>query len=217
MKALWPSRQNVYGGIGRFFLLYAVLEVTPGFIYKMGNTYAPDIQSATLALPRAGSLRVNGVDEREYTDLATLVLEHARGPYLYCTPDCPEVYFLFGFRNPGRTLFDFFEEPAGRTSRILAESDLDWEQDLDRLSRRLRELRVDHVSIQYFGNVPLEKADLPPYSILSADVPTTHGYVAVSVRYLTLEYARDGSFAWLRGRTPLEIVGKSKYLYNFGP
>jgi len=111
----------------------------------------------------------------------------------------------------------YFNQFAGaHPERILAESDLDWGQDLYRLSRRLRELGVDRVSIKYFGTAPLEKAGLPPYSILSADVPTTHGYVAVSVRYLTLEYATNGSFAWLKGRTPQEIVGKSIYLYNFG-
>jgi hypothetical protein len=111
----------------------------------------------------------------------------------------------------------YFNQFAGaHPERILAESDLDWGQDLYRLSRRLRELRVDHVSIKYFGNAPLEKAGLPPYSILSADVPATHGYAAVSVRYLTLDYARDGSFAWLRRRTPLETIGKSIYLYDLG-
>jgi hypothetical protein len=103
-----------------FFLSYALFDVTPGFVFKMGNIYAPDIQKATLALPRVGSLRIDSVDAREYTDLARIVLEHAHGSYLYCTPDCPEVYFLFGFKNPGRTLFDFFDEPAGRTARILA-------------------------------------------------------------------------------------------------
>ena len=109
----------------------------------------------------------------------------------------------------------YFNQFAGtHPERILAESDLDWGQDLYRLSRRLRELGVDHVSIRYFGTAPLEKAGLPPYSILSADVPTTHGYAAVSVRYLTLEYAKNGSFAWLRGKTPLERIGKSIYLYN---
>ncbi len=30
-----------------------------------------------------------------------------------------KVYFLYGFRNPTRTLFDFFDEPTGRTERIL--------------------------------------------------------------------------------------------------
>ncbi len=112
----------------------------------------------------------------------------------------------------------YFNQFAGaHPERILAESDLDWGQDLYRLSDRLRELRVDHVSIKYFGRAPLEKVGLPPYSTLSADVPTTHGYAAVSVRYLTLEYAKDGSFGWLKDKTPLEIVGKSIYLYNLGP
>lgn len=111
----------------------------------------------------------------------------------------------------------YFNQFAGaHPEKILAESDLDWGQDLDRLSRRLRELRVGHVSIKYFGTAPLEKAGLPSYSALSPAIPTTHGYVAVSARYLTLEYAKNGSFAWLRGRTPLETIGKSIYLYNFG-
>lgn len=111
----------------------------------------------------------------------------------------------------------YFNQFSGsHPERILAESDLDWGQDLYRLSRRLKELRVDHVSIRYFGTAPLEKAGLPPYSTLSADVPTTHGYVAVSVRYLTLEYAKNGSFAWLKDSKPLEIIGKSIYLYNLG-
>lgn len=100
--------------------------------------------------------------------------------------------------------------------RILAESDLDWGQDLYRLSRRLKELQVDHVSLKYFGTAPLQKADLPPYSVLSDSASPTRGYVAVSVRYLTLEYAKNGSFAWLKPIPPREIIGKSIYLYNFG-
>ncbi len=111
----------------------------------------------------------------------------------------------------------YFNQLAGsHPEKILVESDLDWGQDLYRLSRRLKELRVDHVSIKYFGTAPLGKADLPPYSMLLADVPTTHGYVAVSVRYLTLEYAKDGSFEWLKVRRPLETIGKWIHLYNLG-
>ena len=34
--------------------------------------------------------------------------------------DCPEVYFLAGRRNPTRTLFDFVDEPRGRTARIVS-------------------------------------------------------------------------------------------------
>jgi hypothetical protein len=45
--------------------------------------------------------------------------QHASGQFIYAAPDCPEVYFLTGLRNPTRTLFDFFDEQEGRTQRIL--------------------------------------------------------------------------------------------------
>jgi 4-amino-4-deoxy-L-arabinose transferase-like glycosyltransferase len=110
----------------------------------------------------------------------------------------------------------YFNQFVGaRPERILAESDLDWGQDLYLLSHRLKELRADHVSIMYFGGTPLEDADLPPFSVLSPDVPAKQGYVAVSVRYVTLEYAAYGAFAWLKDSPPLETVGKSIYLYKF--
>src|SRR5262249_34430863 len=104
----------------------------------------------------------------------------------------------------------------GRPERFLAESDLDWGQDLGRLSRRLKELHVNHVGIAYFGINPLETADLPPYTELSGNSPAAHGYLAVSVRWLTVEYAREKAFAWLKDRPPLERVGKSIFLYNLG-
>jgi hypothetical protein len=109
----------------------------------------------------------------------------------------------------------YFNYLAGsRPEQVLAESDLDWGQDLYKLSTRLRELGVDHVSIKYFGTAPLDEAGLPPYSILSSEVPTTHGFAAVSIRYMTLQYAKDGSFAWLKKLHPIETVGKSIYLYD---
>lgn len=110
----------VLAGIGLFFAMYAVFEVGPVFVYAMGNRYVPDVQTVPLTLPRAGQLRVSGRDAHIYADLVALVREHAEGPYIYCTPDCPEVYFLGGLRNPGRTLFDFFDRPTGRTARVLA-------------------------------------------------------------------------------------------------
>ena len=77
--------------------------------------------------------------------------------------------------------------------RILVASDLDLGQDLLRLSRRLKELHVRHIDIGYFGTVPMEKAELPPFTELSETVPVNHGYVAVSVRYITLEYVKRGA------------------------
>lgn len=101
----------------------------------------------------------------------------------------------------------------GRPERILCESDLDWGQDLHRLSRRLRQLGVRRLTIRYNGSAPMDAVDLPPFRILGPDAPAT-GWVAVSARYLFLENARDGSYGWLRRREPLEKVGQSIYLYR---
>ncbi|MEI9814381.1 MAG: hypothetical protein WDO18_17845 [Acidobacteriota bacterium] len=95
---------------------------------------------------------------------------------------------------------------------ILCESDLDWGQDLKRLSTRLRELHADHVSIGYFGSSPLAKAGLPPYRTLGLEDPLP-GYVAVSVRFLNLEYARNGGYSWLRDKKPVQRIGRSIDLY----
>jgi hypothetical protein len=98
---------------------YVVLEVTPGFIEDMGEQYSPDKQVATLTIPRAGGLRVYTGQARAYEELAIILKQHARGGYIYATPDCPEVYFLNGFRNPTPTLYDLADDPVGRTERIL--------------------------------------------------------------------------------------------------
>jgi 4-amino-4-deoxy-L-arabinose transferase-like glycosyltransferase len=111
----------------------------------------------------------------------------------------------------------YFNQFAGaHPESVLCESDLDWGQDLRRLSQRLKDLRVEHVSIKYFGTAPLERAELPPFSVLSPDVPVVRGYVAISAHHLYLDYAKDGSFGWLKRYTPLERVGKSIYLYDLG-
>jgi hypothetical protein len=42
-----------------------------------------------------------------------------RSSFIYVTPDAPEVYFLSGLRNPTPVFYDFFDEEAGRTDRML--------------------------------------------------------------------------------------------------
>lgn len=113
-----PPRWAVVGALC-FAFFYVVLDATPGFIDDMGEQYSPDRQVSRLTIPRAGGLRVYPESAGLYEELGVLVQQHARGEYIYATPDCPEVYFLNGFRNPTPTLFDFYEDPAGRTQRIL--------------------------------------------------------------------------------------------------
>lgn len=110
-----------------------------------------------------------------------------------------------------------FNEFAGsHPEAILCESDLDWGQDLDRLSRRLKERGVQEVSIAYFGTALLDQAGLPHYALLSPMQPS-RGYIAVSLHDLNLDYAKNGSFAWLKSYTPVERIGKSIDLFYIGP
>jgi hypothetical protein len=110
----------VLGALLGFYLLFAGLRMVPGFIYSLGYVYNPDAQTTRLALPRAAGLRINWYDALLYDRLIPLIQEHSIGEYAYAAPDCPEVYFLSGLRNPTRTLFDFFDDPENHTERILS-------------------------------------------------------------------------------------------------
>lgn len=114
-----PPRLAV-GGIMCFCFLYGVFELTPGFIYHLAYEYAPDTQTVTLALPRAGGLRITAESAREYEELDGLIRQHVRGEYIFAKPDCPEVYFLSGFRDPSGIFYDYYEDASGRTERALA-------------------------------------------------------------------------------------------------
>ena len=110
-----------------------------------------------------------------------------------------------------------FNEFAGsHPERILCESDLDWGQDLHRLSQRLKERGIQEVSIAYFGTALLEKAGLPHYASLSSTQPS-RGYIAASLHDLNLDFKKDGSFAWLKSYTPVERIGKSIDLFYIAP
>ena len=90
-----------------FSLLFVVFLVTPSFINHMRSSYVPDEQTALLNVDRAGGLRVSASEARTYEEVISLVQQHAAGDYIYAAPDCPELYFLAGKKNPTRDLFDF--------------------------------------------------------------------------------------------------------------
>jgi hypothetical protein len=101
-----------------FCLLFTLARIHPTFLTYMGFIDYPDDQTAPLALPRGG-ITVRPDIAAEYQELVATLRAHSRGAYTYATPDCPEVYFLSGLRNPTRTVFDFFDDPNGRTERVL--------------------------------------------------------------------------------------------------
>ena len=110
----------VLGALAVFYIAFAVFRSTPTFLAFMGNRYLRDQQIHQLTIVRAGGLRVYPSEGEEYDRLIPVVLEHAGSSrFVYCAPDCPEVAFLAGLRNPTRTLFDFLDQPAEHTQRAL--------------------------------------------------------------------------------------------------
>lgn len=102
-----------------FYLAFAALWVNRGFIFAMGIIYHPSGETEPLPLARAGGIRVMPEKAADYRVMVDELRRRARGRYVYAGPDAPEVYFLAGFRNPTRQIFEFFDDPAGHDRRLL--------------------------------------------------------------------------------------------------
>ncbi len=132
------SRRPVAAAVLVFLLLFSVRWTNSGILFHEGHLpYDPTSATARLDLPRGGGLRVSPDQKEEYEKLVAAMQELSTSRYAFATPDLPEVYFLSGLRNPTRTLFDFFDEPAGRTGRIVRALDAH-RVDVVVLNRRLR-------------------------------------------------------------------------------
>ena len=115
----------------------------------------------------------------------------------------------------------YFNELAGRhPERILNDSNLDWGQDLLRLSAILKATHVEEVSIAYAGSPGLDLAQfgLPPFRMLLPHLPT-EGWIAISLLRLKaggLGFAPD-SFSWLGAYNPVCVAGRSIWLFYLSP
>ena len=135
---------------------------------------------------------------------------------------------LWHFVSSGRAHPDYlpyFNELAGREpDRILVESDLDWGQDLQRLSNRLAQLGVQRVALRYFGTADLGRHHLPPNDPIDPASPVS-GWIAISstrlriggLKYLHSTGQNVVGYAWLDAYRPVEMVGKSIRLYYVPP
>jgi hypothetical protein len=117
----------------------------------------------------------------------------------------------------------YFNEFAGQhPEKILIDSDLDWGQDLLRLSTVLRQKGIEEVSIAYAGSAGgayLRQFNLPPFRELSPYQPTT-GWIAISLLtlkvgsyYTPSHYEPTDGFSWLEAYKPVCLVGRSIRLY----
>ena len=107
----------------------------------------------------------------------------------------------------------------------LADSNLDWGQDLPALARELSLRGSPAVVLSYFGTadpaaygirfVPLgliSNVDRPGEAVLAPGAPVL---LAVSATNLVGVYFRDhGLFSWLRAKIPAAVCGGSIFLYD---
>jgi hypothetical protein len=115
----------------------------------------------------------------------------------------------------------FFNVPAGGAKAgpmYLLDSNVDWGQDLKKLKVYMDKTRPGKVCLEYFGSA------LPKYYGIEYEyLPRTWDkdelermdcIGAISVTLWRDLYIRPGSFAWLRQRTPMGVVGSSMYLFD---
>jgi 4-amino-4-deoxy-L-arabinose transferase-like glycosyltransferase len=134
--------------------------------------------------------------------------------------------------------FNFFA--AGHPEQIEVDSDLDWGQDLARLSKWLQAHNVQDVALSYFGTADLSHADLPDFHQLAPYEKTT-GWIAISAYnralptpflvnqlpgiapyyYIPWDFdshqQKTGPFAWLMAYEPAARVGSSIFVYYIPP
>ena len=100
------SPQFLHLSILAFYFLFALLRTNTGHVWDLGVRYSPYWPTHLLESER-GHIRVSDADDRLYSQLLDLIRSHRGSGYIYATPDCPEVYFLSGMRNPTRKILDF--------------------------------------------------------------------------------------------------------------
>lgn len=107
----------------------------------------------------------------------------------------------------------FNEAAAGHPERIAADSNLDWGQDLLRLTDVVRHEQIDHLYVAYWGT-----ADWPHFVPQGQQLPPltpVHGWIAISEneRLFLWQSADQPPYAWLNAYKPVRRIGKSIWLY----
>jgi len=107
----------------------------------------------------------------------------------------------------------WFNEAAGEhPEQIVVDSNLDWGQDVLRLSHTAKKLHIDRMSILYVGNALLERHGLVADEIHPWS-PAPGWYVLSETGLALNEDARRGAYRWLDDYR-MRRVGSSMRLYH---
>ena len=103
------------------YLVFAVISLNVGYVWNIGVVHQPEYEVAAVGrLPRA-RIRMPPGDGLEYLTLLKEVRTRVpAGGYVLATPDCPEVYFLLGVRNPTRDMYEFLRGARRTNEETLA-------------------------------------------------------------------------------------------------
>ncbi|MFT4111119.1 ArnT family glycosyltransferase [Silvibacterium sp.] len=110
----------------------------------------------------------------------------------------------------------YLNEPAAPyTGYIATDSDLDWGQDIGRLSARMKQVNAQHLWIAYSGSADLSREGLPPWDNLEtweASHPGQHvtGWVAVSETWARWYPEKYG---WLLPQYRVGTAGRTIRIY----
>lgn len=116
----------------------------------------------------------------------------------------------------------FFNSLAGGSAngwKYLADSNLDWGQDVKKLKKHLDRLGTNEVCFAYFGTTDvayhgLRRRPLPTSRQVEASGPP-ECIAAISMNLLLGLYVEPGSYDWLRGLEPDAVIGHSIRVYDF--
>lgn len=118
-------------------------------------------------------------------------------------------WLLFGTIAAHPDYLAWFNEAAGKNpSRIAVDSNFDWGQDVLRLERVVRELKIRKLWVLYSTNALLDRHGIPAEA-LPGDLKVS-GWVAVGETPMALW---GEHFRWLEPYRPVRRVGKSIRLY----
>lgn len=120
----------------------------------------------------------------------------------------------------------YFNELAGGPAHgytYVADSNIDWGQDLKRLTQFVKENNIDKIRVHYFGG------GSPHYYLGDKFIPwwssrgQEPGWYAISATFLDEAFgtpvgrytrSEQDSYLWLRDKTPVTVIGHSIFVYK---
>ena len=139
------------------------------------------------------------------------------------------LYYIFGTISIHPYYLSYFNESIGGAKngyKYLVDSNIDWGQDLKRLSEYLKKNQIDEITLSYFGKANANYYDIKFKPLLIYLLPgsskeeinpeaNTPGWYAISVTNLQGAYYNNHNILdWLKRREPIAKIGYSIHIYK---